>query len=192
MEVDAVEPVFTTGEVAKFIGVNFRTVIRWIDRGELEGYKLPGRGDHRVTRTNLVSFLNRHDIPIPEELQEPTRRVLVVDDDIPMAKAIARVLKRAGWEVRMAHDGFEAGMELAEFKPSLLCLDLRMPYMDGFKVLQLTRQKFDMQILKVLVISAQGESDLKKALEYGANHYLTKPFDNEALIDVVNDWFPIK
>ena len=40
------EPVYTTGEIAKFVGVNFRTVIRWIERGQLDGYKLPGRGDH--------------------------------------------------------------------------------------------------------------------------------------------------
>lgn len=184
------EPVYTTGEVAKFVGVNFRTVIRWIERGELEGYKLPGRGDHRVTKTNLLAFMAKNSIPLPEEFQKQAYRALVVDDDAPMAKAIARVLKRAGWKVKVAHDGFEAGMELGQFQPTLMTLDLKMPYMDGFKVLQLTREKFALSQLKILVVSAQGEEDLEKAMEQGATGTLAKPFENDQLLNIVNSWFP--
>ena len=180
------EQVFTTGEVAKYVGVNFRTVIRWIERGELEGYKLPGRGDHRVTKGHLLAFMHKHKMPIPEELQEQSKRALVVDDDVPMAKAIFRVLKRAGWQVEMAHDGFEAGLLLASFKPSLMTLDLKMPYMDGFKVLQLTREKFALDQLKILVVSAQDQSELESALEQGADGILAKPFENHELIQAVD------
>lgn len=65
--------VLTTGEVAKYCGVNPRTVIRWIERGHLKAYHLPGRGDSRVEVHDFLSFLREHEMPIPEELLEPSR-----------------------------------------------------------------------------------------------------------------------
>lgn len=183
------EPVYTTGEVAKFTGVNFRTVIRWIERGELDGYKLPGRGDHRVTKSSVLAFMALHQIPVPSELSGTQRRALVVDDDVPMASAIARVLKRDGWEVKIANDGFEAGMILSAFQPSLLTLDLRMPSMDGFTVLALTRSTPGFEKLRILVISAQGKKDLDMAIKKGADEVLAKPFENEHLLTIVDNWF---
>lgn len=183
------EPIYTTGDVAKFTGVNFRTVIRWIDRGELSGYKLPGRGDHRVMKSSLVRFMKTNGMPIPLELSGLEHKALVVDDDVPMANAIARVLKRAGWQVEIANDGFEAGMQLMSFQPTLLTLDLRMPSMDGLTVLALTRSKPEFEDLKILVISAQEQSDLNKALEGGANQVLAKPFENDELLGIVGKWF---
>jgi len=181
------EPVFTTGEVGKIVGVNFRTVIRWIERGELEGYKLPGRGDHRVTQSNLTSFMERNNIPIPERLQRRQRKALVVDDDEPMANAIARVLRRIGWEVEVATDGFEAGVILERTKPTLMTLDLKMPYMDGFKVLNIARGLSGMKDLKVIVISAQSDAELDRAIEEGADDILAKPFENDELVDKVGN-----
>jgi excisionase family DNA binding protein len=183
------ELIYTTGDVAKFTGVNFRTVIRWIERGELSGYKLPGRGDHRVMKSSLVRFMRNNGMPIPLELSGMERKALVVDDDVPMANAIARVLKREGWQVEVANDGFEAGMLLVGFQPSLLTLDLRMPSMDGLTVLALTRANPELEDLKILVISAQGRSDLNKALAGGANQVLAKPFDNQERLSIVEGWF---
>lgn len=186
------EPVYTTGDVAKFTGVNFRTVIRWIERGELEGYKLPGRGDHRVTKSSVLAFMAQHHIPVPVELLGQERKALVVDDDMLMAKAICRVLKRDGWEVKIANDGFEAGMELAGFKPSLLILDLKMPSMDGYAVLALTRSTPGFENLKILVISGQSKQDLDLAIKKGADEVLEKPFENERLLNIVDSWFSKK
>ncbi|GAA6135913.1 response regulator [Oceaniserpentilla sp. 4NH20-0058] len=180
------EDVYTTGEVARFTGVNFRTVIRWIERGELKGYKLPGRGDHRVQHSALLAFMAKNNIPVPAELQETKQKVLVVDDDIAMASAIARIFKRLGWQVEQAHDGFEAGMLLASFEPSIMTLDLKMPYMDGFNVLAVSREKFKQHGLKIIVISAQGKHELNKALEQGADAVLEKPFENETLKQLID------
>lgn len=62
--------VLTTGEIAKYCGVNSRTVIRWIERGHLRAYHLPGRGDSRVEVQDFLDFLRRHQMPVPEEFQE--------------------------------------------------------------------------------------------------------------------------
>lgn len=179
------EPTYTSGEVAKFTGVNFRTVIRWIERGDLKGYKLPGRGDHRVRHSDLVSFMQDNSIPLPLEWQVKVNKALVVDDDMAMASAIARVFKRQGWEVKEAYDGFQAGMLLAEFRPNIMTLDLKMPYMDGFKVLALIREKYKLHNLHVIVISAQSKEELQKALLLGADKTLEKPFENEQLKELI-------
>ena len=55
----------TTGDIAKYCGVNFRTVIRWIERGHLNAFKLPGGGDNRIAIPNFLSFLKEHGMPLP-------------------------------------------------------------------------------------------------------------------------------
>ena len=64
--------------------------------------------------------------------------------------------------------------------------------MDGLTVLALTRSKPDFNDMKILVISAQPDSDLRMALEKGADGVLAKPFDNEQLLQCINNWFSIK
>lgn len=169
----------TTGQVARYCGVNFRTVIRWIERGHLKGYKLPGRGDNRVQVADFVKFLTANNMPVPAEFQTE-QRVLVIDDDVSMAKAIQRVLKRAGFSVELAHSGFEAGAKLVDNPPALVTLDLNMPGMSGLDVLAQIRQRFADSI-KVLVISGATDAELQAALDAGCDALLEKPFDNDEL-----------
>ncbi len=124
--------VLTTGEAAKFCGVNFRTIIRWIERGRLKAYKLPGRGDHRIVVKDFVLFLQENSMPVPAELAGVNKTVLIIEDQPEMASAIRRVLMRNGFEVDIARDGFSAGSILARKKPGLVTLDLKMPGMDVF------------------------------------------------------------
>lgn len=179
--------VYTTGEVAGFTGVNFRTVIRWIEKGLLPAYRLPGtRGDHRISHDDLLVFMRANSLPIPEDFVIPRKSVLIVDDDQPMARAISRVFRMAGWETFLAFDGFQAGMLLMDKRPCLMTLDLRMPGMTGHEVLDYTRQHFSANDVKIIVISAQHKSELNSALQHGADAALEKPFTNEALMVLAN------
>lgn len=56
--------VFTTGEVAKVLGININTVIKWFDQGEIEGFKLPVSGERRIPYDSLIEFLKKNDIPL--------------------------------------------------------------------------------------------------------------------------------
>ena len=172
----------TTGEVAKYCGVNFRTVIRWIERGQLKAFKLPGRGDNRISIDHFVAFLREHDMPVPAEFQDLSRRILIIEDQPAMASAIERVLRRAGFETRVVHDSFQAGAQLAEFNPSLITLDLQMPGLNGFSVLDFLRQDERWRGVKVLVVSALSESQLQDAIQQGADDILSKPFENQMLL----------
>jgi excisionase family DNA binding protein len=176
----------TTGDIAQYCDVNLRTVIRWIDNGSLKGYKLPGRGNNRVTVIDFVDFLNEHKMPMPSEFVPSSKTILIVEDDKDMANAIKRVLKKSGAQCDIATNGFLAGSKLMQHKPALMTLDLSMPGLDGFELLQYIRKQDEFQDLKVLVISALNQDSLDKALALGADAALSKPFDNAQLLELVD------
>ncbi|WP_305856146.1 response regulator [Balneatrix alpica] len=176
---------FSTGEIAKLCDVNLRTVIRWIDRGVLKGFKLPGRGNNRVKEEDLVAFLQEQGMPIPALLQ-PTvvnKRILIVDDEIPLARALQRLLRNAGYQTEIATDGFQAGSKVASYEPALMTLDLSMPGINGFEVLEFVRAQYPK--IRVLVISALDERRLENALSAGADAVLSKPFENNILLEQI-------
>jgi len=183
---------YSTGDIARFCDVTLRTVIRWIERGSLKAYKLPGRGNNRVTEQELLNFLREYQIPIPQELKAKAsndsppgnpNRVLICDDEKPYAEAIRRVLRREGFDTRIAYNGFEAGTELMLFNPAIITLDLSMPGMSGFEVVSFIRERESLANTKILVISALPKDDLEKAVYLGADAALSKPFDNQQLLE---------
>lgn len=189
----------TTGQVAAFCGVNFRTVIRWIKKGLLQAQRLPGRGDHRVSRSQFLEFLERNQLAVPEAFQternstreipvvadSSRKRILIVDDDEVTASAIQRVLTLQGYETKSAKDGFEAGRLIESFVPSLITLDLMMWGIDGISVLKALKTENRFRDLKVVVVSADTDAKIRQALDLGASKALKKPFTNKELISTV-------
>ncbi len=175
--------VLTTGEIAQYCNVNFRTVIRWIKRGHLKAYQLPGRGDNRVAVGDFLRFLQQHNLPVPGEFRHPAPRALIVDDDQGTAQAIQRVLRRAGFETQVAFDGFSAGARMESFAPDVMTLDLRMPGLGGLEVLGFVRSHPRLQAIKILVVSGLPQARLQEALARGANEVLAKPFENAVLVE---------
>lgn len=179
----------TSGEIASYCDVNLRTVIRWIESGKLKGFKLPGRGNNRVLVEDFVTFLERHDMPIPDSLKGiATPSILIVDDEMPVAKSIQRVARRAGYESYIATGGFQAGIMLSQYEPKVMTLDLSMPGMDGYSVIEFTRDQSKYKDLKIVVISALDEVSLERALEIGADATLQKPFSNHDLTMVLEQF----
>lgn len=106
---------------------------------------------------------------------EMAARVLVVDDEKTIVKGIKYSLSRDGYEVDCAYDGEEA-VEKARNNPySIILLDVMLPKMDGFEVLQQIRE---FSKVPVIMLTAKGE-DMDKilGLDYGADDYVTKPFN---------------
>jgi two-component system KDP operon response regulator KdpE len=100
--------------------------------------------------------------------------ILVVDDEAPMRKFVSHNLKAGGYNVLTASDGSEALKLASENALDLLLLDIGLPGPDGLAVLQAVRRDYE---VPVLMISARGrEADRVRALDLGADDYLTKPF----------------
>lgn len=215
---------WTTGAVARHCGVHLRTVLRWIERGEIQAFQLPGRGDHRVASADLAVFLRRHGIPLPAGLdgrassgvrgpagptgpgpagpdaagspptppadrESTAPRALVVDADAASARGVARTLRRAGYETRIAFDGFSAGGYLVAFAPSVAVVDPFTLGSAGLGALRLVRDVVatcgGLTSLKVLVLSAVPPERLAEAYEQGADAVLSKPCSPAALIEAV-------
>lgn len=101
-------------------------------------------------------------------------RVLVVEDDRSLVRALVSNLEVRGYEVAVAHDGAEAIRQAADKRPDLVILDLGLPGIDGLSVLNSLRGWTD---IPVLVLSARGgEIDKIEALDAGADDYVAKPF----------------
>ena len=120
---------------------------------------------------------NRHAEPIAER-----ERVLIVDDNVDAADALAILLGLVGYTTRVAYDGATA-LELAGvFRPQIAMLDIGLPVMDGYELAQRLRREPGLERLQVIVITGYGmESDLARSREAGIDIHLVKPVDLKLL-----------
>ena len=119
--------VYTTGEAAKICKVSQQTIIRCFDSGQLKGFRVPGSRFRRIPRDVLYKFMKDNGIPT-DALESGKRKALVVDDDPDLVDLIRDVLQADGrFEVRMANNGFDAGMLTKEYRPDIMILDVMLP-----------------------------------------------------------------
>ncbi len=106
--------------------------------------------------------------------------IMVVDDDQDMLRILGRTLELEGFAVDVAHNGQSALAIMEERRPDLVVLDIMMPELDGFQVLDLIRQHYN---IPVIMLTARREiTSLQKALALGADDYVTKPFNIRILL----------
>jgi len=108
-------------------------------------------------------------------------KILVVDDDLDLIGLIAFVLRQAGYLVVEAQDGPSALESFAAERPDLAILDVNLPRLDGFQVLQRIRQGGDRTPVLMLTVRAT-EEDMVQGLDLGADDYLAKPFSPRTLL----------
>ena len=176
--------VFTTGEAAKICKVSQQTIIRCFDNGQLKGFRVPGSRFRRIPRESLYKFMKDNNIPT-DALESGKRKVLLVDDDLELVELMTKVLEEDGrFEVRIASNGFDAGMMVKEYRPDLIVLDVMLPDINGKEVCQRVRADNTLEDVRILCISGMIEEDKIQDLKLsGADDFLHKPFEIEALID---------
>jgi DNA-binding response OmpR family regulator len=108
-------------------------------------------------------------------------KVLLVDDEAAIRKILGIKLRVSGYDVVAAPDGEKALELIDSAKPDLVLLDVLMPGIDGFQVLERLRARSN---LPVIVFSARPEN-AKHALNLGANDYIDKPFDVDEVVKIV-------
>ncbi len=113
-------------------------------------------------------------------------KVLVCDDERHIVRLIQVNLEREGYKVVTAYDGKEGLEKVQSEKPDLMVLDVMMPYMDGFEVLKTLRRDSATADLPVIMLTAKAQDkDVFEGYTYGADMYLTKPFNPRELIAFV-------
>jgi len=128
------------------------------------------------------------------QLQPPTARarealtVMVVDDSVSVRRVVSNLMKSVGWQPMAARDGLEA-LELMQHSvqpPDLILVDIEMPRMDGYELITtLKGQEAYRDIPIVILTSRAGEKHRRKARELGASEYIVKPYQDQALLNVI-------
>ncbi|MBI5042743.1 MAG: response regulator [Nitrospirae bacterium] len=118
---------------------------------------------------------------------------LVVDDSPTMRQLITFALKRIhNSQVTEASDGVDALKKLSGNKFSLILLDINMPLMDGLKLLSIMRGNPSYNDVPIVIITTEGaDVDREKAMQLGANAYITKPIQTNELLKVVKEFLKI-
>ena len=118
------------------------------------------------------------------------KSVLIVEDDMRSAFALAKLLSERGMTVSKAENGHRA-LELLEEAPEtdMVLMDIMMPIMDGYETMQRIRSQGRFSKLPIIALTAKAmRGDREKCIESGANDYLAKPIDQRRLLSMMRVW----
>ncbi|MCR4294576.1 MAG: response regulator [Elusimicrobia bacterium] len=169
------EKTYTTHDIAEFCDVYPSSVLHWIKAGKLVTQRTEG-GHHRVTRENVIDFLQRLSIRLPDELVA-RKRVLIVEDDAEQAKLFSRAFSRKGaYEVETCGDGITALIRIGQAPPDLVILDIVIPKLDGLQVCRVLKGQPQTKGIKIIAVSGQKlPFSAKKLAELKVDGFFRKP-----------------
>jgi len=111
---------------------------------------------------------------------------MVIDDSKTIRRTAETLLRKEGFDVVTAMDGFEALSKIADYKPDLIFLDIMMPRLDGYQTCALIKHhRVFRQTPVVMLSSKDGLFDRARGRVVGSDHYITKPFTREDLLDAI-------
>lgn len=113
------------------------------------------------------------------------KRVLVIDDDLPLRGMLAAALRQHGFQVLLAGDGAEGQRALTIHQPHVILLDLAMPNVNGWDFLQRLQETGHLGKVPIIVVSAHLRVDPQAVLQMGVSAILPKPFNLNDLIDLI-------
>jgi len=116
------------------------------------------------------------------------KKILIVDDEPNIVMSLEYLFKKEGFQVFIARDGEEALATIAKDAPDLVLLDVMMPKVDGYQVIQYLKATDVLKNIKVIFLSAKSKAtDIEKGLGLGADKYITKPFSTKKLVKEVKE-----
>jgi len=178
----------TLGQAAKYLGVAQSTIRKWSDQGRVPAFYTPG-GHRRYRRADLDEFLERSGPSASTSGGGPV--VLIVDDD-PRLREYGRVnLEMEGYSVREAESGEDGLRVLEEATPDLVLLDVMMPGVDGWEMLQRLQERHGVGAIPVIMFSGKVDDRVAdEAKSRGAQGFIGKPFNPQELIDQTKQLLP--
>ena len=178
----------TLGQAAKYLGVAHSTMRKWSDQGRVAAFYTPG-GHRRYKRVDLDQFLDRSGRGGPAGPAGPL--VLIVDDDAQLRTFVRANLEAEGYEVREAGSAKEGLEALDKDSPDLILLDVMMPQVDGWEMLQQVQERHRAAIPVIMFSGKVDERSAAEATSRGAQGFIGKPFDPRALIESTKQFLPV-
>ena len=176
----------TLGQAAKYLGVAQSPIRKWSDDGKLPAFYTPG-GHRRYRRRDLDAFLERSG---PHGRVRTGPVVLIVDDDPAIRSFVRASLELEGYVVREAGSADEGLGAIEEEAPALILLDVMMPRVDGWDMLQRLQERHGVGAIPVLMFSGKVDEGDAEATARGAHGFIGKPFDPQQLIERAKQMVP--
>lgn len=115
------------------------------------------------------------------------KKILIIDDNQGIRETTAEILELENFNVLLAKNGKEGIENVLKLKPDLIICDIKMPIMDGYEVIKYLKKESKTAMIPIIILTAKTEKyDIKKVLELGANAHVSKPFDFESLLKLIN------
>lgn len=153
----------------------------------MKAYRTPG-GHRRVLGGDLIEFLDRCGMPVPDLLRKRPRRVLVVDDDTALLASLSRALRRLSpnLEVECCSSGIEALIRIGTLQPDVVVLDVFMPGIDGVAVCEKIKADPELPHVKVIAVTGRPSTRVARRVhDAGADAILVKPLRASALLAAI-------
>lgn len=160
-------------------GVSIKDQLKGFQSGALDFLAKPVSGKDLVERVKALLWLSKLGDK-GKKAKDAKPRVLIIDDNCSMVKITEYALQEEGFDVITAFDGLEGLRKAREQKPDLVILDIVIPEIDGFQVLNLIRQRSKVPV--IMITAERKMESVKKALFLGADDYVGKPFTTEDLL----------
>lgn len=114
-------------------------------------------------------------------------KVLIVDDSSTIRRTAETILKKEGYTVDTAEDGFKALAKVVAFKPDIIFLDIMMPRLDGYQVCSVVKSNPEFEHTPILMLSSKDSIfDKARGRLSGSEHFMTKPFSPDELLQAIN------
>lgn len=114
------------------------------------------------------------------------KKVLVVDDSETIRRTAEALLKKEGYDVFVAEDGFKAFSSIVDFNPDIIFLDIMMPRLDGYQVCSVIKNNKEYEHIPVVMLSSKDSIfDKARGKVSGSEVFMSKPFSKEELVNVI-------
>lgn len=174
---------FALGQITRILNVSRSTVLTWIKDGRIKAFQLPG-GSNRITRENLIGFMNRCDIPLNAIADGIKTRVLIAESDKRTLKRLKKALIEEGnFRVRMAPAALQIGTIVKDFQPDIVILDIRLEDIKLDNICKKLRHNPELSETKIIATSKTISAKKgKELLKQGFDGYLRKPFKVDEVV----------
>jgi excisionase family DNA binding protein len=171
-------------DLSRILGIHRVTVTNWIKKGAIKAIRTPG-GRYRVSRDDLITFLDAHGMPIPAFLRVKEKKLIVaVDDDEMILNLLEHFFSTDDmpymYKLETFSNPIDAAFFIGDRKPDLIILDLLMPELNGFNMTEKIQQASSRSKIIVLTGHATGDN-LARLEKYNISAVLTKPVDLKTL-----------
>ncbi len=179
---------YTTGEIAKLIGISEKTAKNYCTSGKIISEKTPITNYRRIPHKNLVNFLEDNGLSLDVFKHRRPLKILIVDDDEVIVNLLSDELNEISENIiiETALDGYDACIKAGVLIPDLILLDLNMPRADGFEVCRSIRNHEETKNAKIIIETGfLTEENQQRLKEFNPISIFTKPFNTQELIDKI-------